>query len=45
LAGELPFKRRRDLLVALAEGQQPVLERVEVGEVVGVRTLRWTTEK
>ena len=43
--GELPLERRGDLLVAAAEREQMLLERVEVGEVVGRETLRWTTEK
>jgi len=34
-AGELPLQRRRDLLVAAAEREQLLFERVEVGEVVG----------
>ena len=39
VAGELPLERRCDLLVAAAEGQQLVLEHVEVGEVVGCEDL------
>jgi hypothetical protein len=35
VAGELPLERRGDLLVVAAEGQELLLERVEVGEVVG----------
>ena len=34
-AGELPFEGRGDLLVAAAEREEVLLERVEVGEVVG----------
>jgi len=37
LAGELPLERPGDLLVATAERQQCALERVEVGEVVGLQ--------
>ncbi len=33
------MERRRDLFVAAPEGQQLVLERVEVGEVVGGQNL------
>jgi len=33
-SGELPFERRRELFVALLEGHQSALDRVEVGEVV-----------
>jgi hypothetical protein len=38
-ACELPFERRGDLLVAAAEGEQVLLERGEVGEVVGSQDL------
>jgi hypothetical protein len=38
-AGELPLERGGDLLVVAAEGQQVVLERVEVFEVVGLQRL------
>ena len=33
-AGELPLERGGDLLVAAAEREQPLVERVEIGEVV-----------
>jgi hypothetical protein len=35
VAGEFPLEGRGDLLVAAAERQEVLLERVEVGEVVG----------
>ena len=35
VASELPLEGRGDLLVAAAEGQEVLLEGVEVGEVVG----------
>lgn len=35
VAGELPLEGRGDLLVAVPERQEVLLERVEVGEVVG----------
>ena len=34
-AGELPLEGRSDLFVAAAEREQALLERVEVGDVVG----------
>jgi hypothetical protein len=40
LAGVLALERRRDLFVAAPEGERVRLERGEVGEVVGARTLR-----
>lgn len=44
-AGELPLERGGDLLVVGLEGQQPDLDFVKISGVVGVNTLRWTTEK
>ena len=44
-AGEAPVERRGRLLIATLEGEQTVLDLGEVGEVVGVSTLRWITEK
>ena len=38
-AGELPFERFCDLLVAAAEGEERVLEGAEIGEVVGLEHL------
>jgi hypothetical protein len=44
-AGELPLERLGDLLIAASEREQLLLERVEAGKSLGVRTLRWTIEK
>jgi hypothetical protein len=38
-AGEGPLERPRDLLVVALEGTQALLERREVGEVVGLQDL------
>ena len=43
--GEFPFERPGGGVVALLEGGEPVLDLVEVGEVVGGETLRCTMEK
>ncbi len=39
LAGELPLERSGDLLIAATERQERPLERVEIGEVVGLQRL------
>jgi hypothetical protein len=46
-AGELPVERCGDGVVATAtsEGEDPFGEGVEIGQVVGVSTLRWRMEK
>ena len=38
-AGELPLKRDGDLLVAAAQREQLLFERVDIGEVVGGQNL------
>jgi hypothetical protein len=43
--GELPLERGGDLLVVVVEGEQRGLGFGEAAEVVGVRILRWMTEK
>jgi hypothetical protein len=45
MAGELPGKRLGGLLVALLESDQAFEQDLKIGETVGVRTLRCTTEK
>lgn len=44
LGGERPLERRGDLLIAVLEREQAMRDVVEVGEVVGVSTLRCTIE-
>jgi hypothetical protein len=43
--GVAPIEGNRGLLIAVLEGEQTMLDLGEVGEVVGVSTLRWITEK
>jgi hypothetical protein len=44
-AGVAPVEADRGLLVAALEAKQALPEFAAVGEIVGVRTLRWITEK
>lgn len=45
VTGEAPLEGRSRLFVAALECGEASLDLGEVGEVVGVRTLRWITEK
>ena len=45
IARESPIEGRSHALVVLLEAQQSILDLIEAGEVLGVRTLRWTMEK
>jgi len=44
-AGELPGERPGDLVVAGLERGEAVADLVQEAKSLGVRTLRWTTEK
>ena len=43
--GEAPGEGDRGLLIAALERQQAALDLVKIGEVVGVRTLRWQMDR
>jgi len=43
--GEAPVERHRPLLVTMLEGEQALLTSARSRKSLGVRTLRWITEK
>jgi hypothetical protein len=45
IGGELPVERPGGAVVAVHEGQQGIAEGAQAGEVAGVRTFFWMTEK